>query len=49
MEEAAPSSIADDPCDIESMLTQAQLLVKRLREQGVNDLIIEETSSIPQG
>ena len=42
MEEAAPSSIADDPCDIESMLTQAQLLVQRLREQGVNDLVIEE-------
>jgi hypothetical protein len=42
MEEAAPSSIADNPCDIESMLTQAQLLVQRLREQGVNDLVIEE-------
>lgn len=42
MEEAVPSPIPYASCDIESMLTQAQLLVQRLREQGVNDLVIEE-------
>jgi hypothetical protein len=36
------SASTDLSYDVNDMLTQAQMLVQRLREQGVNDMVIEE-------
>lgn len=36
------TTVNTEPEDVGNMLTQAQVLVTRLRDQGVNDLIIEE-------
>ena len=40
--ESAARTVTDSSSDVNTILSQAQLLVQQLRDQGVNDLVIEE-------